>query len=59
MVYWVFSAAELAELMDEDKIKIQHAMSDTKWFFPGRTAADAFASYRRDYSGFKIWLESL
>lgn len=59
MVYWVFSANELGALMDEGAIKVQHAMSDTKWFFPSRTAIDSFSPYRRDYPGFKSWLASL
>ncbi|MFN8186921.1 MAG: hypothetical protein U0R69_07575 [Gaiellales bacterium] len=59
MVYWVFSAEELGALMDEEAIRIQHAMSETKWFFPSRTAIDAFTPYRRDYAGFKAWLASL
>jgi hypothetical protein len=59
MVYWVFSATEIAQLMDDDKMRIQHAMSDTKWFFPTRVGDDAFAPYRRDFAGFKSWLASL
>lgn len=59
MVYWVFSAEELGALMDDGAVRIQHAMSDTKWFFPSRTANDPFSPYRRDYPGFKTWLASL
>jgi hypothetical protein len=59
MVYWVFDARELGALMDAGAIKVQHAMSDTKWFFPKRIDADEFSDYRLDYAGFKDWLESL
>lgn len=59
MVYWVFSADELGALMDQREIKVQHQMSDAKWFFPSRTETDAFSPYRRDYAGFKAWLSLL
>lgn len=59
MVYWVFPADDLGALMDEGAIIVQHAMSDTKWFFPSRRDDDAFRDWRLDYSRFKNWLQSL
>jgi hypothetical protein len=59
MTYWVFEAKELSELMESGSIKVQHAMSDTRWFFPRRRGEDEFSAYRLDYAGFKEWLRSL
>ncbi|MBA2614556.1 MAG: hypothetical protein H0U90_02055 [Actinobacteria bacterium] len=59
MAYWVFEAGELGGLMDSNAIKVQHAMSDTRWFFPQRISEDGFGAYRMDYAGFKDWLRSL
>jgi len=49
LVYWLFPASVVGELMDDRLISIQHAMSDTKWFFPSRLETDAFAVYRYVY----------
>ena len=59
IIYWTFTAEDVGALMDDGKIKVQHAMSDTKWFFPQRSGTDAFGHHRLDYSRFKGWLESL
>ena len=58
-MYWVFPADELAALMDAGEIRVQHAMSDTKWFFPSRTGRDPFSEHRLDYAGLNNWLLSL
>lgn len=52
LVYWLIPAEALGGLMDDGHITIQHAMSDTKWFLPSRTASDAFSSFRYVYEGF-------
>ena len=49
LVYWLFPASVVGELMDDQLISVQHAMSDTKWFFPSRLESDAFAAYRYLY----------
>ena len=49
LVYWLIPAEALGGLMDDGHITIQHAMSDTKWFRPSRTASDAFSSFRYFY----------
>lgn len=46
LVYWLIPMQALGSLMDEGHITVQHAMSDTKWFLPSRTATDAFSSFR-------------
>jgi hypothetical protein len=52
LVYWLIPAQALGGLMDDGHVTVQHAMSDTKWFLPSRTASDVFAGYRFDYEGF-------
>lgn len=59
LVYWVMSAMTVGEAMDAGMIGVQHAMSDTKWFFPSRTLPDHFASYRRDYAGVAAWIRDV
>lgn len=49
LVYWLIPAEALGALMDDGHITIQHAMSDTKWFLPSRTASDVFSSFRLVY----------
>lgn len=49
LAYWLFPAAVVGELMDDRLIVVQHAMSDTKWFFPSRSETDSFAAYRHAY----------
>lgn len=34
LVYWRFRAEKVGRLMDEDRIIVQHVISDTKWFLP-------------------------
>ena len=54
------SGLEVAEAMDATEMVVQHAMSNTKWFFPSRTAPDDFyASYRRDYESVSAWFGAL
>ena len=59
LVYWVIPAAALGRLMDEGKITVQHAMSDTKWFLPSRTDSDAFSGFRFGYEGLLEALKGL
>jgi len=59
LVYWVMSADEVAAAMDDGSMTVQHAMSDTKWFFPSRTELDYFAPYRHDYEAVRLWLSEL
>lgn len=59
LVYWVMTAGEVADAMDAGRMVVQHAMSDTKWFFPSRTASDYFSPFRRDYNGVAAWLRAL
>lgn len=49
LVYWMIPAADLGELMDKGHITVQHAMSDTKWFWPSRTEGDSFSEFRYSY----------
>ena len=46
LCYWLIPASELGQLMDTGHVTVQHAMSDTKWFLPSRTADDAFSEWR-------------
>jgi len=59
LVYWAIPALDVAQLMDDGLMGVQHAMSDTKWFFPARTETDAFVDFRMDYARFSDWLSSL
>lgn len=59
LTYWLMPARAVSSLMDAGEIVIQHAMSDTKWFFPSRTASDAFSGFRFDYEGFTKALATL
>lgn len=60
LVYWVMSAADVATAMDAGQMIVQHAMSDTKWFFPSRTAQDDyFAPFRCDFDAVADWLRGL
>jgi hypothetical protein len=52
LVYWLIPAEALWGLMDDGHVTVQHAMSDTKWFLPSRTASDVFASFRFVYEDF-------
>lgn len=52
LVYWLIPAEELGGLMDNGYITVQHAMSDTKWFLPSRTASDWFSGFRHVYEDF-------
>lgn len=52
LVYWLIPAASLGTLMDQGHITVQHAMSDTKWFLPSRTATDAYSQFRYVYEDF-------
>jgi hypothetical protein len=56
LVYWLIPAEALGSLMDDGYITVQHAMSDTKWFLPSRTASDAFAAFRYVYEDFVVAL---
>jgi hypothetical protein len=56
LVYWLIPASELGGLMDGGYVTIQHAMSETKWFTPSRTASDAFVSFRLVYEDFVLAL---
>jgi hypothetical protein len=58
LVYWFIPAGVLGELMDQGHVTVQHAMSDTKWFLPSRTASDAFSAYRSVYEDFIVELRS-
>jgi hypothetical protein len=49
LVYWIVPATELGELMDDGHITVQHAMSNTKWFWPSRTESDSFSEFRFGY----------
>lgn len=59
LIYWLIPAQAVSLSMDAGEIVIQHAMSDTKWFFPSRTASDAFSNFRFDYKGFAKALAAL
>jgi hypothetical protein len=59
LVYWLIPAQAVSSLMDAGEIVIQHAMSDTKWFFPSRTASDVFSGFRCDYEGLRKALAAL
>jgi len=59
LVYWLIPATELGDLMDEDLITIQHAMSETRWFWPSRTESDSFSDFRYDYEQLIAVLPSL
>lgn len=52
LVYWIIPASEVGTLMDEEKITVQHAMSNTKWFLPSRTDSDTFSVFRYTYEDF-------
>jgi hypothetical protein len=52
LIYWIIPGQAVGSLMDDGKIIVQHAMSDTKWFLPSRTDSDAFSGFRFDYEGF-------
>lgn len=52
LVYWLIPAKALGELMDDGYVTVQHAMSDTKWFLPSRTASDVFSNFRFVYEDF-------
>jgi hypothetical protein len=56
LVYWLIPTEALGSLMDEAHITVQHAMSDTKWFLPSRTASDAFSLFRHVYEEFVLAL---
>jgi hypothetical protein len=58
LVYWVMEAEDVAALIDSGAIIIQHQDSHTHWFYPSRTADDAYSSFRRDFQQLKAWLES-
>jgi hypothetical protein len=49
MVYWLVPAPALGQLMDDGHVTVQHAMSDTKWFLPSRTATDVYSGFRYAY----------
>lgn len=59
LVYWIIPASVVGTLMDEEKITIQHAMSNTKWFLPSRTDSDAFSGFRYTYEDFVDALHAL
>ena len=59
LVYWLIPSATLGTLMDGGQITVQHAMSDTKWFLPSRTASDAFSPFRFVYEDFIEALKGL
>jgi hypothetical protein len=59
LVHWLIPASAAGTLMDEEAINIQHAMSDTKWFFPSRTDSDVFSTFRYDYEDFVTALRTL
>jgi hypothetical protein len=59
LVYWVMSAQDVATAMDAAQMIVQHAMSDTKWFFPSRTAQDDFSTYRCDFDAVTGWLRGV
>lgn len=52
LVYWLMPARVVGDLMDQGQITVQHAMSDTKWFFAARTGLDAFSNFRYVYEDF-------
>jgi hypothetical protein len=58
LVYWVVPARELSELMDEGYVPVQHAMSETRWFFPSRTESDPYSEFRQDYDGLLATLKT-
>lgn len=58
LVYWIIPAPVVGALMDEEKITIQHAMSDTRWFLPSRIDSDAFSSFRVTYEDFVVALRA-
>ncbi len=49
MVYWMIPAAAPGQMMDDGHVTVQHAMSDTKWFLPSRTATDVYSGFRYTY----------
>lgn len=59
LTYWALSAAQVAEAMDAGAMIVQHAMSDTKWFFPLRDGTDYFSEFRHDFASLCEWLKSL
>jgi len=46
LVYWLIPAGALGQLMTDGHIIVQHAMSNTKWFLPSRTASDVYSGFR-------------
>jgi hypothetical protein len=59
MVYWLIPATALGKLMDDGHVTVQHAMSNTKWFLPSRTASDVYSGFRHDYETLLIALQAL
>lgn len=57
LLYWLIPADALGTLMDQGHVTIQHAMSDTKWFFPSLDEGDVFSAYRYLYKDFSLALE--
>jgi hypothetical protein len=59
LVYWIIPATVVGTLMDEEKITVQHAMSNTKWFLPSRAESDDFSAFRFTYEPFVEALKGL
>jgi hypothetical protein len=59
LVYWAIPGLQVAELMDDGLMVVQHAMSDTKWFFPSRTETDPYVEFRMDYAQLSDWISRL
>lgn len=56
LAYWLIPAAAVGQLMDEQSISVQHAMSNTKWCTPSRTSSDVFASFRSTFEDLVLGL---
>ena len=59
LVYWLIPANDLGELIEAGHLPIQHARSDTRWFWPSRSGTDAFTPFRYDYAGLLDALRAL
>jgi hypothetical protein len=57
LTYWILDARDVGTLIDSGAIIIQHQDSNTHWFYPSRTAQDAYAAFRMNFQQLKKWLE--